>query len=166
MPRGLRTTCAMFQAKLRRARGLDLGCGLLPDRDVLDAVARERLPLPATPAVAQRHSAKLCHQVELSRPRVPEGNREARELSVDDPEVMRDETLSRHVVLVETPARRAHVEGIDGLAGRELPERRDAYLDHEAATGLEVRGDVPEARDLSRLCGQVHDRVEDEIRDR
>ena len=57
------------------------------------------------------------------------------------------------------------VEDADRLAGREPPQARDADLDHEAAAGLEVRGDVAEARDLRRLRRQVHDRVEDEVRD-
>ena len=41
----------------------------------------------------------------------------------------------------------------------------DADLDDEAAAGLEVRRDVAEARDLRRLRRQVHDRVEDQVRD-
>src|ERR687891_840790 len=41
-----------------------------------------------------------------------------------------------------------------------------ADLDHEAAAGLEVRGDAAEVGDLRFLRRQVHDRVEDEVRDR
>src|SRR6476469_10834280 len=36
---------------------------LLPDRDVLAAVARERLAVPVAPALAQRHTRQLRHQV-------------------------------------------------------------------------------------------------------
>jgi len=75
------------------------------------------------------------------------------------------EALRRDVVLVEPPSGLAHVEGADRLAGREPLEPGNAYLDHEAAAGLEVRRDVAEARDLLRLRRQVHDRVEDQVRD-
>lgn len=38
---------------------------LLPDRDMLGAVARERLPVPSAPALAQAHSGDARHQIEL-----------------------------------------------------------------------------------------------------
>jgi hypothetical protein len=41
---------------------------LLPDGDVLGAVAGERLALPVAPALAQRHPGEPRHQVELRRP--------------------------------------------------------------------------------------------------
>src|SRR5205823_5158343 len=47
--------------------------GLLPDGDVLRAVARERLTPPAAPTSAQRQAGDPGHQVELSRPDVTEG---------------------------------------------------------------------------------------------
>ena len=54
---------------------------------------------------------------------------------------------------------------MDRLAGRKPLQTGDAHLDHEAAAGLEVRRDVAEAGDLRRLRRQVHDRVEDQVRD-
>ena len=74
----------------------------------LRAVARERLPVPAAPALAQAHPGQLRHEVELRGPGVAERNREALEPSVDDPEVMGREALRRDVVLVDPPARLAH----------------------------------------------------------
>src|SRR5215210_2464808 len=118
-----------------RPRSTFLG-PFLPDRDVLVALARERLPLPAAPALAKTHSGKPCHQVELRGPHVPEGNREAVDLSVDDPEVMGDEALVRDVVLVESPSVLAHVEDAERVAARELLKPGDAHLDDEAAAGL------------------------------
>ena len=79
---------------------------------------------------------------------------------------MRREALSRDVVLVDSPAGGAHVEGVEGLAGREALEPGDAYLDDEAAAGLEVGRDVAEARDLRLLRRQVGDRIEDQVGDR
>ena len=63
---------------------------------------------------------------------------------------------------------RAVRRGDAGTAGRVSPggsrcSAGIADLDHEAAAGLEVRGDVLEARDLLVLRRQVHDRVEDEV---
>src|SRR6186713_915668 len=99
---------------------------------MLAAVAGERLPPPAAPPLAQSHPGELRHQVELRGPGVPERDRVALELPVDHPEVMGDKALSCDVELVEPPARLAHVEREDRLAGRELPQARDADLDHEA----------------------------------
>ena len=62
--------------------------------------------------------------------------------------------------------RRAHVEELERLAGRKPLQPRHEHLDHEAAAGLEVGGDVPEARDLLVLRRQVHDRVRDEVGER
>jgi hypothetical protein len=44
-------------------------------------------------------------------------------------------------------------------------QRRDTHLDHEAAAGFEVRGDVAEALHLFVLGREVHDRVEDQVRE-
>jgi hypothetical protein len=129
------------------------------------ALAHERLSLPAGPALAQAHPGKLGHEVELGGPRVTERNREALESSVHDLEVMGREALRRDVVLVDPPSRLAQMEGAQGLTGRKPPEPGHAYLDDEAAAGREVRRDVTEARDLSRLRRQVRDRVEDQVRD-
>ena len=58
----------------RRPSGLRHG-GLLPDRDMRPAVAREGLAVPPTPALAQGHPGEPGHQVQLARPHVPEGQR-------------------------------------------------------------------------------------------
>ena len=159
------------QGSHRRGRGSLIGSAarlvrLLPDRDVLAAVARERLALPAAPALAQPHPGELRHQVVLGRPRVAERHRETSTLPSDDLEVMRDQPLVRDVVLVDPPVRLAAVEDVEGLAGRKPPELRDHDLDDEAAAGLEVRRRIAEARDLRRLRRQVHDRVEDQVHER
>jgi len=49
--------------------------GFFPDRDVLAALAREGLPGPPVPPLAQSQPGELGHQVELGRPHVPEGDR-------------------------------------------------------------------------------------------
>ena len=138
---------------------------LLPDGDVLAAVTRERLAPPAAPALAQRHPGELRHQVELGRPHVPERHRRGSTRPSTSSKWCEIEPLVRDVVLVDAPVRLARVEDADGLAGREPPELGHPDLDHEAAAGLEVRGDVPEARDLRRLRRQIPDRVEDEVRE-
>lgn len=56
--------------------------------------------------------------------------------------------LGRHVVLVEAEPLGRHRERPHGLAGREPLEVRDAHLDYEAPAGLEMLGDVAEARHL------------------
>ena len=90
--------------------------GLLPDRDVLAALAGERLAPPPAPAVAQAHPGELRHQVELGGPHVAERDRQALDAAVDDLEVVRDQALVGDVVLVEAPVALADVEGADGLA--------------------------------------------------
>src|SRR6516165_8029874 len=51
------------------------------------------------------------------------------------------------------------VEGPDGLARRQPPERGNRYLDREAPPGLQGRGGIAEALHLLILGGQAHDRV-------
>ena len=80
--------------------------------------------------------------------------------------VVRDQPLRGDVVLVEAEPRRADVERLEGLAGRQSLQTRHPHFDHEAAARLQVRGDVLEAGDLLVLRRQVHDRVEDEVRER
>src|SRR5215467_14383121 len=46
--------------------------GLLPDRYVLTTLARERLPVPSRMPLAQPQPGHPSHQVQLSRPDVPE----------------------------------------------------------------------------------------------
>ena len=79
---------------------------------------------------------------------------------------MRDQTLVRDVVLVEPEARLAEMERTDRLAEWQPLQIGEADLDHEAATRLEVRRDVLEARNLRVLRRQVHDRVADQICER
>src|SRR5690606_38341029 len=52
----------------RRTRPSRGGGRLLPDGDVLGALAGERLALPVLPAVAQTQAGELGHQVQLRRP--------------------------------------------------------------------------------------------------
>lgn len=75
---------------------------LLPDGDVLGALAGEGLPLPASPTLAQGHPRQPRHEVQLGGPHVAERHRERLEPSVEHPVVMRDQALSGDVVLVET----------------------------------------------------------------
>src|SRR5438309_6260773 len=65
--------------------------------------------------------------------------------------------------LVEAHICRTHREGTHRLPRRKSPEIRYADLDDETTTGLEMRGDVLETRDLLVLRVQVGDRVVDEI---
>src|SRR5215207_8213430 len=84
---------------------------------MLRAVAREGLPPPAAPALAQPHPAELRHEVELGRPRVAERHRDAVEASVDDPKVVGNEALVRDVVFVDPPPRLARIEDVKRLTG-------------------------------------------------
>ena len=130
---------------------------------MLVAVARERLSLPPTPPLSQRHPGELSHQVVLRRERVAEGHRDPLDLVADEFEVVGDQALVRDVVLVDPPVALAAREDAEGLTGREPLELRDHDLDDEAPAGLEMRRHVAEARDLRLLGRQVHDRVEDHV---
>ena len=101
----------------------------------MTAVAREWLLLPPAPAIAQPHPSKLCHQVQLRGPRVPERNGEALEFPADDFKVMGCKALRRHVVFVEAPSVLDHAEGADILPGHESLEVWNGGLDNEAAPG-------------------------------
>src|SRR4029453_14093515 len=57
-------------------------------------------------------------------------------------------------------------EGEKRLASRQPLQLRKHDLDDEEPMSLEVRGGVLEARDLRILRSQVHDRVEDDVRER
>ena len=94
------------------------------------------------------------------------GTEKRSSVSVDHLEVMGDEPLGPRRRTRRSPRRSAAGEDVEGLAGREPPELRDHHLDDEAAAWLEVRGRVPEARDLVGLRRQVHDRVEHEVDER
>jgi hypothetical protein len=87
----------------------------------------------------------------------------ALESPIHDLEVMRREVLRRDVVLVDPPLRFARVEGAASLTRREPLQLWDPDLDHKTAAGLEVGRHVAEARYLSSLRRQIHDRVEDQI---
>src|SRR5260370_26637973 len=63
--RGIRLICA----DAARPRSAD---GFLPDRDVLAALAGERLPAPPLPPVSQPQPPPPRHQVKLRRPHVPD----------------------------------------------------------------------------------------------
>src|SRR4030095_11718459 len=124
---------------------------------------RERFPLPIAPALAQAHPGETRHEVKLRRPDVAKRHRVEFELAVNDRVMMGDQPLGRDVVLVEAEVRLAHVERPDRLARRDPLELRNADLDYEAATRLEMQSDILEASDLLILCRQVVDRVEDEV---
>ena len=64
---------------------------------------------------------------------------------------MGDQALVGDVVLVDTDVFRAVVEHVEPLARRKRSQNGHAHLDHEAASRLEVRGHVLEARDLRVL---------------
>ena len=130
------------------------------------ALAGEGLALPATPALAQRHSGKPRHQVEFCRPYVAEGRREHLDLAVGDPVVMGNQTLCRDVVLIESEPGIAHGECSDGFTGWQPLKIWHPHLDHEATTRLQVSSHVLEAGDLLLLRCQIHDRVEDQIGNR
>ena len=99
-------------------------------------------------------------------PHVPERHRERARPARRRFEVVGDEALRRHVVLVDAPVALAGVEHAEGVAGWEPPQFRHHDLDHETAAGLEVRGGVPEAGHLCVLRREIPDRVEDEVDER
>ena len=70
-------------ASRRRVYSESLG-RLLPDGNVLAALARERLALPAAPALAEAEARHLGHEVELGRPDVAERPRAVLDPPVDD----------------------------------------------------------------------------------
>src|SRR5258708_36042591 len=84
-------------------------------------------------------------------------------MAILSPVVVRDEALRCDVVLVEAQMRGGHGERPDVLAGREPLERRNLYLDPEAPTGFQMRGDVAEALNLLVLRVQVLYRVAHEV---
>ena len=69
------------------------------------------------------------------------------------------DNLRGNVVLIEAQVRPVQVEGPDGLARRQPPERGNRYLDRGAPPGLQGRGGIAEALHLLILGGQAHDRV-------
>jgi hypothetical protein len=101
-----------------------------------------------------------CQLLQRSRSLMPASR--AIRSSSDGQVMVRDEPLVRDVELVNAEIRVADVEGAEPLAVREPSERGDTDLDHEAAGGVEMAGDVLEAADPLFLGGQVVDRVEDQ----
>src|SRR2546430_13539177 len=67
---------------------------LLPDRDVLAALTRERLAVPAAPALMQRHPGQPRHQVELGGPDVAKRHRQAAGPVAPPPVTVRDPALA------------------------------------------------------------------------
>src|SRR4029453_4942699 len=90
----------------------------LPNRNVLGALARERLPLPTAPALAQRHAREPRHQGKLRRPHIAKRRRDDVDLAVLDPVVMRDESLPDNVVLVKADVPRLDDERLERLPRR------------------------------------------------
>ena len=118
--------------------------GLLPDRDVLAALARERLAPPAAPALPEAEAGHLRHEVELGRPDVAERPRAVVDPTVDDREVVRDQALVRDVVLVDPPVALADVEDDGRRALRQPAQVR--------ASGTRSRSSRP-ARGAARRSG-------------
>ena len=74
---------------------------------------------------------QLRHEVELGWPDVPERDGHPIVSAFDEPEMMRDEPLTRDVVLVDPPVKLAGVEHLVGLAGRQPSQARNSDLDDE-----------------------------------
>jgi len=137
----------------------------LPDRDVTRAVGSKRLPLPASPSLAQPHSGDPRHQVEFGRPDVAKRHVMYSGMVTVDPVVVGDEALHGDVVLVESEPGGAYQKWPHRLAGWQSLEFRNRDLDCEAATWFQVGGSVPEAFDLFILRRQIHDRIPDHVDD-
>jgi hypothetical protein len=71
--------------------------------------------------------------------------------------------VGRDVVLLEAEMRWRHRERVDGFARRKSLEFRNHNLDHEASTGFQMRGHIPETRNLLVLRIQIHDGVAHEV---
>src|SRR5207244_7624648 len=91
---------------------------LLPYGDVLAALGSERLAVPAAPALAQAHPGNLRHEIELRGPDITERHRGTLETATDIIEMVRDQSLVGHVVLVDPPMLVARREDVHRLAGR------------------------------------------------
>ena len=126
-PRNPRSSSLLRTAASPTASALDRV--LLPDRDVLGALAREGLALPARPSVAQPHPGQLRHEVELAGPGVAERDRSALEVAVGLEEVVRDQALPRDVVLVDPPVALIDAEDAVGVAssGPASPDERSRF---------------------------------------
>jgi hypothetical protein len=132
---------------------------------MLTAFARKGFPAPAGPPFNQSQSCELRHEVELCRPYISEGNRGVVTATIEDLDIVRSHRLRDDVVDIKRPLRRAHVKRHDGLPRRKAAQIWDSDLNDETAIGLKVRGDVAEARNLGFLSREIHDRVEDQVRD-
>src|SRR5262249_47789571 len=126
-------------------------------------VRRERLSVPAGPAVTQLESGELRHQVELGRPGVAEWDRPVLALPIGEFDVVAAVALRGVVEAVADDPCWARPVSLDVLPGRKKAQVRDSGLDHEASAWGEVLGDVAEARDLRFLRGEVVDRVEYQV---
>src|SRR5437588_4744552 len=80
---------------------------LLPDGDVLRALGGERGAIPVGPAFAQPQAGELSHEVELAGGGRAKRHRDASPGSVDEREVVGDESLCVGVVLVHADMRLA-----------------------------------------------------------
>src|SRR4029453_18615904 len=110
----------------------------LPNRNVLGALARERLPLPTAPALAQRHAREPRHQVKLRRPHIAKRRRDGVDLAVLDPVVMRDESLTDNVVLVKADVPRLDDERLERFTRREPLQPGNEKPDDKAAAWPEI----------------------------
>src|SRR6187402_427169 len=80
---------------------------LPPHGHVAQAVAREGVTLPRRPSIMEFQPGQLRHEVELGWPDVPERDGHPIVSAFDEPEMMRDEPLTRDVVLVDPPVKLA-----------------------------------------------------------
>src|SRR5215470_9755982 len=86
---------------------------LLPNRDVLAALAREGLPCPPAPSLAQSQPCELRHQVAFCWPHVPERGRFVIATAIDHLDVVRTHRLGGGVVDIKCVTRWAHMQRHD-----------------------------------------------------
>src|SRR5687768_2508381 len=81
------------------------------------------------------------------------------------PVMVRHQTLSADVVLIEAESLRAQVERPDSLPRWQASELGHEDFDDKAASGFEMSSRIPEALDLLILSQEIRDRVVYEISD-
>ena len=87
--------------------------------DTWDGLSLVKGPRPTAPALPQRHSCELRHQVELGRPHVPEGRRERVSRPSATPKWCDTAICVAKSILVEAEMVGGNGEGAGRLAGRE-----------------------------------------------
>src|ERR1035437_526649 len=114
---------------------------LLPcvDADMAVACSRERLLLPATPAIDKPHSSDPGHQIHFGRPDEPARDRPEPQPVLGEGDVVLVEDLRGRVVAidVEHDFIATEVLDVDELVSAQ-PRRGDTSLDDEDAAGGEM----------------------------